>query len=113
MGIRYISKLNDIIGGTLSKTRIMKHVKSIWQSKWANFCLNNGAIEGLLGYIQDPIKLISTNKVPLTYRPKLVGSLCVLLTGHTRLQLHLYKLKLTHSPTCICLEGDESPIHFV
>ena len=46
-------------------------------------------------------------------RPRLVGSLCALLTGHSRLQLHMYRLKLTFSPTCICLAEDETSIHFL
>ena len=30
-----------------------------------------------------------------------------------RLQEHLYKLKLTFTPCCICLREDESPYHYL
>ena len=61
----------------------------------------------------DTTSLIHNNNIRTDCNPMLVGSLCALLTGHTRLQLHRYKLGLTFTFTCICLGGDESPYHFV
>ena len=58
-------------------------------------------------------QLLNKNAIPLYPNPKLVGILCSLLSGHTKLQVHLYKLKLTFSPTCICLKDDETPHHYI
>ena len=40
------------------------------------------------------------------------SQLCSLLTGHTNLQGHKCKLKLTFTPTCSCLKEDETVDHF-
>lgn len=103
----------DIIINTFTKSKINKHIANTWKSSFARFCKRNGASDGLMNMITDPHTLLSTNRIPLHCQPKFVGGLCALLTGHARLQQHLYRLKLTYSPVCVCLGGDESPYHFL
>ena len=76
------------------------------------FLILQDGSDGLL--FKNPMKNYSSAQLPLNISNGYnVGVLISLLTGHCNLQLHLYKLKLTFSPTCICLTEDESPYHFI
>ena len=96
----------------LTKPSIKRHLLNTWVNHWKRFCLTQGASNGLLYSMQDPSQLI-LKPIPTDCHPKTFGSLCALLSGHTRLQLHTYNLGLTYSPTCICLLEDETPHHFL
>ena len=98
---------------SFKKSQINKHIYKRWQMRWQTCCLQFNSSQGLLGLLADKSSLIYYNKIPLHLNPRIIGSLCALITGHTRLQLHTYKLKLTYSPTCVCLEEDESPHHYL
>ena len=93
------------------KANIEKHITQKWKNSFTNSCLHSGTNYEILHLLSDVTSII--DKIPLYRRPRLVSSLCALLTEHSRLQLHLYKLKLTFSPTCICLAEDETSIHFL
>ena len=77
-----------------------------------NFCRSTPCC-GLLDNLHLCWNVIFAYRIPLTITPKIFGPNCALLTGHCRLQLHLYKLNLTFSLTCICLMSDESPQHYL
>ena len=96
-----------------TKSKIHNYGNKLWQDQWVRYCRNNDTSYGLLHLIKDKTSLITNNPVPISQHPRLVGSICALLSGHTRLQLHTYKLKLTYSPTCICLAEDETSEHYV
>ena len=78
---------------------------------YLNFCRANPS-SGLLSDIKLCQSIYSGNKLPLNVKSRVFGSICGLLTGHCRLQYHLYVLDLTFSPTSICLTGDETSQHY-
>ena len=51
--------------------------------------------EGLLASMTLPSAILTQNPIPNKLNNKLTGSLCALLTGHSRLQSHKYELGLT------------------
>ena len=95
-----------------TKAKIRKFCHDKWVKSYMNFCRSTPCC-GLLDNLDLCWNVIFANRIPLTITPKIFGSICALLTGHCRLQLHLYKLNLTFSPTCICLMSDESPQHYL
>ena len=113
LGLRLIDNFTVLSANSFSRYKIKAYITTKWKESWCNYMRSSGNTDGLLSFIENPTDLIDKSSIPLNNPAKLVGSLCALLTGHTRLQLHTYKLKLTFSPTCICLEEDESPYHFV
>ena len=114
---KFLEQRNHTLGPPdvvyFSKLKIRNHIQQLWEKSWQNFCSFNTQSEGLLTHITDCKQLLNKQKLPLDIEPRLLGQLCGLITGHANLQLHKYKLGLTYSPTCICLEGDESPLHFL
>ena len=98
----------------LSKTNLKKFTMKNWSLRFNNYLKAEGCCTyGLLHILPNPVSFLLTNRSSLENNPQDVGSLCALLSGHSRLQLHRYVLGLTYSPTCICLQGDESSIHYV
>lgn len=109
--VRHLDSLIPV--GTLPKSKIKQRTLDSWKRHWKTFCSRSATSEGLIFLIPGPVILLSTDSIPKRADPKLTGSLCALLAGHTRLQLHKHKLGLTFSPTCICLAEHESPMHFI
>lgn len=113
IGIRS-SKLDMVEYVSQAKpSNIHKYIHKSWEDSWRNFCVQFSQPGSLLQLLTNPIDLLNKRRLPLQANSMLVGQLCSLLTGHTRLQLHKYKLGHTFSPTCICLRGDETPLHFI
>ena len=96
----------------ITKNSIHKFIHNQWVSKYKNYCRGNPC-SGLLSDFEVLENIIDRNRVPLTIKPEVFGGICGLLTGHCRLQEHLYKLRLTFTPCCICLIEDESPHHYL
>ena len=101
------------MGNTISKNLILKNTTQKWKNRFTNSCLHFGTNYGILHLLSDVASIIEKNPTPLYGRPRLVDSLCALLTGHSKRQLHLYRLKLTFSATCICLAEEKKFIHFL
>ena len=101
------------MGNTISKNLILKNTTQKWKNRFTNSCLHSGTNYGILHLLSDVASIIEKNPTPLYGRPRLVDSLCALLTGHSKRQLHLYRLKLTFSATCICLAEEKKFIHFL
>ena len=95
-----------------TKSKVRKYIYTLRKTKYMNFCRSNPC-SGLLGDLDICEKIVDSNRISLLIKPDVFGSICGLLTGHCRLQEHLYKLKLTFTPCCICLREDESPYHYL
>ena len=98
---------------SFSGSMIKSHIHRLWETSWQNFCKYTNQSDGLLYHLNDCKLVLTKQRVPLHTIPRLLGQLCSLLTGHANLELHRYKLGLLYSPTCICLVGDKSPLHFL
>ena len=108
---RVLSK-GDINAKAFSKTRISKHIRNLWTVSWARFF--NTQNYGVL-FTTATIKpdIFFKTPLPLDLKRKDFGSLCALLSGHSRLQTHMFLLNLTHTPLCRCWKGDETVEHFL
>ena len=113
LGIRTVTENTQIATTRLSRSQILNYITKLWKRIWNLTCICSGPTDNLLCKMGNPDALLTHNKVPLDRNPKITGSLCALLSGHSRLQAHLYRLGQTFSPTCICLGGDETPSHYV
>ena len=94
----------------LEKNSVKKYLQEKWSASYKNYCRANSS--GLLRDLDCSKQVVQSNRVPESLAPRVFGQVCALLTGHCRLQFHMYKLKMTFSPCCICLEEDETPEHF-
>lgn len=111
--MKYFNGSKNVTGEPMIKQPIIKnYINHLWDMKWNNHLQRTQSC-GLISTMDHPKLLLYKNQIPDTISPKLVGNLCALITGHSRLQDHTYLLKLTFSPTCICLTGDETPYHFL
>ena len=104
-------KHEDVNAKDFSKTLINKHVQQLWLSSWERFFKTHDY--GVLFTSDCESNLIFKHPLPLDQNKKLFGSLCALLSGHSRLQAHMYLLKLTHTPLCLCWQADETSEHFL
>ena len=77
--------------------------------RWRTFLNLQNGTDGL-AYHLDPDHLLS-DPIPLNLNRVLLGKICSLFSGHCNLQSHKYKLGLTFTPTCVCLEEDETVYH--
>jgi len=107
------ASIDDKILRYLTNNKIYTHTQNIWKISWVNFCKRYNSAESLINFIPDPSVLITTAKIPSKHDAKLTGKLCALISGHAKLQVHLYHLGLTFTPLCVCRGGDETPYHFL
>ena len=103
VGQRNFDECLTIRADQISKNNTQKFLHSQWKMNYKNFCRINPC-SGLLA---------GSELVENSIKPEVFGGICGFLTGHCRLQEHLYKLKLTFTPCCICLSEDESPHHYL
>ena len=94
-----------------SKAKVKKLLTTERERQWKMALLNGQCQQGLLAELS-PDHLLSF-PIPLGNPRKVVGYLCDLLTGHSKLQLFQYIINKTYSPTCSCLAEDETPSHFL
>ena len=106
--------MDNITLKDLNKTSIKRHCNATWKRRWEVYIRNNSqGTEGLLEELAGDISGKDIVREFLHIEPLTVGRALSLVAGHCNLLLHRYKLGLTYSPTCLCLEEDESPRHFV
>ena len=77
--------------------------------KWKTHLKTHAGADGLMYSL--PPEYMLKNHIDLHRNPQQVGLVTSMLTGHCHLGLHKYKLSLTYTPTCACLEEDESVQH--
>ena len=112
VGQRNFDECLTIRTDQIRKNNIQKFLHSQWKMKFKIFFRRNPC-SGLLADSEVVENVIDRNRVLLSIQPEVFSGICGLLTGHCRLQEHLYKLKLTFTPCCICLSEDESPHHYL
>ena len=112
LNIRILTSEINLSVIDIKQSAINRHINNLWAKRWAGYNLRNSGY-GLFSMLDDKQQIIDKNPIPLERDARLLGSLCALLTGHSRLQAHQYLLKLTLAPTCSCLGGDETPYHFI
>ena len=87
---------------------VRKNIKSLisreWGRQWKANLQNGQCQQGLH---------LSTYPLPLHHGQQILGKLCDLLTGHSKLQLFQYIINNSYTPTCSCLEEDKSPSHYL
>jgi hypothetical protein len=104
-------QVNELSLKSFTKTAIKNLLKSETLNRWITNLrcgLNSTGLLGLLKYNH-----LQENPYPLHITRHESNILVGLLTGHTALQYHLYDLGLTYTPTCTCLEDDETVHHYL
>ena len=100
---------------TVHQLPLVRKTKSFILREWERqrkASLQNGQCQqGLLSEL--PPKHLSTYPLPLHPGQQILGKLCNLLTGHRKRQLFQYIINNSYTPTCSCLEKDESPSHYL
>ena len=97
----------EVARSDISRSKVGAFVDREWERQWGKFrTYHNGT--GLINLMDYPAQELN-----LRLAPRLLSSLCAVMTGHTRLQCHLYTLGLTFTPTCVCLGGDETVWHHI
>ena len=105
------TKLEDCAPTALSQKNIKSLISREWERQWKASLQNRQCHQGLLSEL--PPKHLSMYSLPLHNRHQILGKLCDLLTGHSKLQLFQYIIKNSYTLTCSCLEEDESPSHYL
>ena len=111
LGVRGFNP-QDLTIKDFAKTKINNYISEKWKTKFITHCRVNPS-SGLLSSSEIYENYFDKLRLPLNIKPRVFGGICSLLTGHCNLQLHLYKLKLTYTPCCICLTEDESVDHYL
>ena len=105
------TQVNDIQPEDLSKRIVDKAIQSHWTKRWKTQVQQGICPYGLLSQL--PTTHLVDYPVPLELDRKSLGPLCDLLTGHSRLQLFQYRIQQSYTPTCACLQDDETPEHYL
>ena len=112
------TSFGDITQGFLKKGKLNSYVAKETCRRWNSFThksRHDSSTETLLPlwsdfFIQtDTLQLLRDQKVP----NRTAGFLFSLVSGQCNLQLFQYKIGITYSPTCACLEEDETPGHYL
>ena len=103
--------LAEIEACTLSKDNIKSCILKEWTRRWSLQCKQGICPYGLLTSL--PPDHLFKHPLPLGHNRKEISLICDLLTGQNRLQLYQYAIHLTYSPTCTCLEAEESAHHYL
>lgn len=93
------------------KSNVQKFLKEEANRTWKSHLKQGHNSEGLLSQL-DAAHLDKV-PVPLNLPRQIIGKLCSLLTGQTKLQAFLYKVNQSYTPTCSCLMEDETVSHYV
>ena len=105
------TQVNEIQPEDLSKRIVDKTIQSHWTKRWKTQIQQGICPYGLLSQL--PTTHLVDYPVPLDLNRKPLGPLCDLLTGHSRLQLFQYRIQQSYTPTCACLQDDETPEHYI
>ena len=103
--------LEEIKQSDLTKAKINNLIQTLWKRQWRLSLTNNLCPYGLISDL--PPDHLFKFPVPLETKRKDLAALCDLLTGHNRLQLFQYRINMTYSPLCTCLEEEESVSHYI
>ena len=103
------TEIDKLTTKDLRNSEIRKCTSKERSRKWETFLKLQSGSDGL-AYHLEPNFLIK-NPLPLNMDPKLLGKACSLFSGHCNLNLHRYRLGLSFSPTCVCLQEDETVSH--
>ena len=95
----------------MSKDNLSRLAWEVREKNFRSFLRRKGAGGGLHVFLD--VEQLLRVPVPRTLSPRVFGALCSLVTGHCALLEHKFKLGLSFTPTCICLEGDESVSHYM
>lgn len=95
----------------LTKGRLFSVERKVRERRWQSFLLRQGQSVGLYGFIS--LDRLLWDPIPMAVPPKVFGAICSVVTGQCSLLEHLYKAGLSFSPTCVCLEDDETVGHYV
>lgn len=90
---------------------LRRYRKEETRRKGRAFIQSKQGYDGLLYHLEP--QLILKYPVPLTGSPRMTGTIASLFTGHCSLGLHKYNLGVTYTPTCACLNEDETVMHHV
>lgn len=93
------------------KSKVQKLLKEESTRSWATHMRQGHNSEGLLSQLE--VTHLDHKPIPMCLPREITGQLCSLMTGQTKLQAFLYKLKQTYTPTCSCLMEDETVFHFI
>ena len=112
------TSFDNITQGSLKKGKLSSYIAKETCRRWTSFTLkskHDSSTETLLplwsdSFIQtDTLQLLRDQKVS----NRTAGFLFSLVSGQCNLQLFQYKIGVTYSPTCVCLEEDETPCHYL
>ena len=103
--------LEEIKQSDLTKAKINNLIQTLWKRQWRLSLTNNLCPYGLISDL--PPDHLFKFPVPLETKRKDLAALCDLLTGHNRLQLFQYRINMTYSPLCTCLEEEETVSHYI
>lgn len=95
-----------------SKPRRDVYINDRWKESFKTYIRANGSGSGLMNMMVDPWTELSKVKHLHNHSSQTLGSLVALITGHSRLQSHLYSLGLTFTPVCTCMADEETAAHF-
>ena len=93
------------------KSKIKKLMKEEDTRAWTSHMRQGHNSEGLLGQLA--VTHLIKKPIPMSLPREITGQLCSLMTGQTKLQAFLYKVRQTYTPTCSCLMEDETVFHFL
>ena len=105
------TQLQDIQPTALSKPIIKKTIQKEWSRMWSTQLSQGACPYGLLSQL--PPTYLDDHPIPLDFDRRSIGTLCDLLTGHSRLQLFQFRVNLSYTPICSCLRDEETPQHYL
>ena len=103
--------ITELTAKDLRKSEINKCIRNENRRKFESFLKVQSGSDGLAYYLEPDY--LAKNTIPLNMDPRLLGKVCSLFSGHCNLGVHRYKLGLSFSPTCVCLQEDETVAHHV
>ena len=103
--------LVQCVPSDFSKAKIQILLSLEWRRQWKSNKQNGQCQQGRLTEMAP--EHLFTHALPLKNPRTLIGELCSLLNGHSKLQLFQYLIKNTYTPTCSGLMKDETPSHFL
>lgn len=95
--------------GCLKRSRIAAVIVKESHRRWNSYINRSNVTSAGSLHKYDILKFSSEAAAPI----KVIGQMLSLFSGQCDLQLFRYKIGLSYTPTCACLEDDETPWHFM
>ena len=102
---------NPLTSEDFRKSIIHRKLREDRQQRWKTSLEIGNCGTGLLVDLRTDH--LEKHPFPLDIPRKETSILTGVLTGHINLQCHLYRIGITFSPTCICLQEDETVQHYL